>query len=177
MTVQLGRSRVRGQETTAARTPDPPFAGRFVLEIGNATLGSFMEVTGLSVTVEVEELVEGGRNGYVHRLPGRMKWPNLVLKRGITDNDALFAWIWRTSGDGFARSAEHGAPANHAMVPLDGSLSLRDATGRVVRTWAFTHAFPVRWSGPKLSAAGNELATEELEICHRGFTSSAPSGA
>ena len=40
-----------------------------------------------------EELVEGGHNGGVHRLVGRTKWPNLVLKRGITQNDALFAWL------------------------------------------------------------------------------------
>jgi phage tail-like protein len=171
MPMQLGRARHKGQRSTSPRAADPPYAGRFHLTVGGLHLGSFMEVSGLAVTVEVEDLAEGGHNGYVHHLPGRMKWPNLVLKRGITDNDELFAWLSRTSGDGFAGSAAHGAKKNHAIVPLDGSISVCDSTLTVVRTWAFTHAFPVRWTGPKLAASSNELATEELEICHRGFTS------
>ena len=171
MPVQLGRARIKGEKSTSARAADPPYAGRFQLQIGNLQLGSFMEVSGLAVTVEVEDVVEGGRNGFVHHLPGRMKWPNLVLKRGITDNDALFAWISRTSGDGFADSAARGARKDHSIVPLDGSISVCDSTLTVVRRWTFTHAFPVRWTGPKLAASSNELATEELEICHRGFTS------
>jgi len=154
--VTLGQTRLHGQRTTASRTADPPFVGRFTLEVGNRPLGAFMEVSGLSVTVEVEELVEGGQNGFVHRLPGRMKWPNLLLKRGVTDSDALFEWIGRTSGEGFAQAASHGAAANHSIVPLDGSVSLCDSELQPVRTWAFTRAFPVRWSGPKLSASANE---------------------
>ena len=169
--VRLGQSRYKGARSTASRAPDPPHAGRFTLKIGNEQLGSFMEVTGLSVSVEVEDLVEGGHNEGLHRLPGRLKWPNLVLKRGITDNDALFAWIWRTSGQGYAEARDRSAPARPAIVPLDGSISVCDSRSVTVRTWSFRQAFPVRWSGPKLAASSSELATEELEICHHGFTS------
>lgn len=166
--VRLGQSRYKGARTTASRAPDPPHAGRFTLTIGNEQLGSFMEVTGLSVTVEVEDLVEGGHNEGLHRLPGRLKWPNLVLKRGITDNDALFAWIWRTSGQGYAAARQRQAPA---IALLDGSVAVCGTGPDALRTWSFRQAFPVRWSGPKLAASANELATEELEICHHGFTS------
>jgi phage tail-like protein len=38
-----------------------------------------------------------------------------------------------------------------------------------MRTWEFTGALPVKWSGPRLAASSRELAVEELEVCHRGF--------
>lgn len=149
---------------TEARAADPAFAGRFKLEIGTRTIGTFMEVSGLSVQVNVEELVEGGQNGYVHRLPGRMTWPNLVLKRGITQTDALFEWLWQVSGDGYAAGG-------NAFQRENGSVHLCGPTGTSIRTWTFSEAFPVKWSGPKLAASATELAVEELELCHRGFSS------
>lgn len=145
-----------------ARTIDPPFVGRFVFEIEGRTIGAFTEVSGLSVQIEVEELAEGGQNAYTHRLPGRLKWPNLVLKRGLTNTDALFAWLLECSGDGFTGNGDR-------ITPRDGKVSVLDARGRPVRTWEFTGAMPVKWSGPRLAASSRELAVEELEVSHRGF--------
>ena len=48
---------------------------------------------GLAVEVEVKEYNEGGINDYVHKLPTRIKYPNLVLKRGVTYEDALLDWF------------------------------------------------------------------------------------
>jgi phage tail-like protein len=147
-----------------ARTNDPPFTGKFVFEVNGLTIGAFTEVSGLSVQIEVEEVVEGGQNQATLKLPGRMKWPNLVLKRGITDTDNLFEWVTATSGEGFA---EHNKVARR-----DGKITVLDPHSNPVRTWEFTGAMPVRWSGPRLVASSRELATEELEVCHSGFRSS-----
>src|SRR5690242_2083818 len=144
---------------------DPPFAGKFVFTVEGQTIGAFTEVSGLSVSIEVEELAEGGQNQYTHKLPGRMKWPNLVLKRGITNTDNLFQWFTKSSGDGFAG-------AGNALDRRNGAVELRDAAGTVVRRWEFVEAYPVKWTGPKLAASGRDLAVEELEVCHRGFTAS-----
>ena len=38
-----------------------------------------------------------------------------------------------------------------------------------MRSWAFTDAFPVKWTGPALNAGSNDVATETLEIAHHGF--------
>jgi phage tail-like protein len=146
-----------------ARTVDPPFVGKFKFEVGGKDIGAFTEVSGLSVQIDVEELAEGGQNHYTHRLLGRMKWPNLVLKRGITNTDALFEWLMQFSGDGLTR-------AGNMVVPETGKVSVLDAQGNPIRTWSFTGAKPVRWSGPKLAASSRELAVEELEVCHCGFT-------
>ena len=34
--------------------------------------------------------------------PGRLEWPNITFSRGLTDADALFEWVNKTSGEGFA---------------------------------------------------------------------------
>jgi phage tail-like protein len=148
-----------------AHTDDPPFVGKFVFTVDGMTIGAFTEVSGLSVQVEVEELAEGGQNAYTHRLLGRMKWPNLVLKRGVTNTDALFAWLAECSGEGLTRNG-------NKVVPRDGKVSVLDASGKTVRSWHFTGAKPVKWSGPRLAASSRELAVEELEVCHCGFRSS-----
>ena len=38
----------------------------------------------------------------MHKLPGRMTWPNITLKRGITQNDNLLDWLNKSSGEQFA---------------------------------------------------------------------------
>ena len=100
-----------------ARTTDPPFAGAFKLEVGGVTIGAFTEVTGLAVQMEIEEIAEGGNNESTIKVPGRLKWPNLVLKRGITDNNSLFEWIAKCSGEGFEKRAAQDHPADRRASP------------------------------------------------------------
>jgi len=143
---------------------DPPFVGKFQLEIGTKVIGSFTEVSGLSVQLDVEELAEGGQNGFTHKLLGRMKWPNITFKRGLTDVDELFKWIKTCSGPGLTE-------AGNKVAPLDGKISVLNAKGQPVRTWTIVGAKPVKWSGPRLAASSRDLAVEELEVCHSGFSS------
>ncbi|MEU7904691.1 phage tail protein [Actinoplanes sp. NPDC049118] len=148
-----------------AHTKDPPFVGNFVLEIDGATIGAFTEVSGLAVQLEVEELAEGGQNAYTHKLLGRMKWPNLVFKRGLTDTNALFEWLLECSGEGLSGK-------NNVVKPRDGKITVMAPDRTPVRTWTIAEAKPVKWTGPKLAASSRDLAVEELEVCHCGFRAS-----
>jgi phage tail-like protein len=151
-----------------ARTMDPPFTGRFVFSVGKEDeieIGAFTECSGLSVDIEVEELKEGGQNQFVHKLPGRMTWPNIVLKRGITNSDNLFEWLAKCSGEGFAGESNR-------LARQEGEVALLDPSGKKVRKWEFEGAFPVKWSGPTLAAGSRDAATEQLEIAHHGFRAS-----
>jgi phage tail-like protein len=143
-------------------TTDPPFVGQFKLEVEGVDIGRFTEVSGLSVQLDVEELPEGGQNAYTHRLLGRMKWPNLVFKRGLTDTDALFDWLMKCSGEGFTKEG-------NKNVPKDAKVSVLNAKGEDMRVWQISGALPVKWTGPKLAASSRELAVEELEVVHRSF--------
>ena len=145
-----------------ARTIDPPFVGKFIFKIGTLQIGAFTEVTGLGVSIDVEELMEGGQNAYTHKLLGRMRWPNIVLKRGLTDSNALFTWLQNFSGDGFSKT--------NKVTPETGSISVLTPKGEPFRTWSLVDVKPVKWTGPRLAASSRDLAIEELEVCHCGFT-------
>jgi len=140
------------------------WAGSFLVEVDGVKIGHFREISGLSVDIGVEEVEEGGQNGFVHKLPGRMTWPNLVLKKGITASNALFDWINKVSGDGFTGQRNKVTRSTMAVI-LVGA----DGTTRL-RSWNFEGAFPVKWSGPSFAVGSTDPADEELEIAHHGFT-------
>ncbi len=137
-------------------------ASTFIFEGDGQTIGQFMEVTGLQVEVTVETVEEGGQNGFVHRLPGRMTWPNITLKRGITQTDNLLTWMNKSSGEQFAASG-------NTLTRSTAAITLIGPAGQRLRAWEFFDAFPVKWSGPDFSAGSTDLATETLEIAHHGF--------
>ena len=70
--------------TTTGKRVDPLTTRKFFVEIGNIVRAEFSEVSGLNAEVEVLSYEEGGKNGFVHKLPGRVKFPNVTLKRGTT---------------------------------------------------------------------------------------------
>lgn len=134
----------------------------FLVEVDGTEIGWFSEVSGLQVDIAVEDVQEGGENGYTHKLPGRMSWPNIVLKRGVTQNDALLKWLSKSSGEGFA-------VAGNKLTRSSAAITLLAADGTRLRAWNFDGAFPVKWTGPKFAAESPSAAAEELEIAHHGF--------
>ena len=139
----------------AARDLEKLGENRFKVEIEpSLPIGEFRECTGLSVEREILEYTEGGNNDFVHKLPGRVKFPNLVLKRGITDQKKLLKWFWDTR-------------SNPKLTTV--TVTLVDPTGTGARLWAFENAYPVKWAGPNLNAGSDSAATETLEIAHGGF--------
>jgi phage tail-like protein len=145
-----------GDATPFGRDLDKLGENRFKVEIvPKVPIGEFRECTGLAVEREILEYAEGGNNDFVHKLPGRLKFPNLVLKRGITDQKELLKWFWDTR-------------SSPAMATV--TVTLVDATGKKdARVWAFENAYPVKWAGPNLNAGSDSAATETLEIAHGGF--------
>jgi phage tail-like protein len=144
----------------------PPTAAHFLLEVDGLSIGTFGRVGGLQLTVSVDEYAEGGVNGYVHRFPGRMHWPNLVFSRGLTESDNLLDWVHRTAGDGFEA-------AGAKLVASTASVTLLDVAGTRLRSYEIEGAFPVRWTGPTLDTGDASALTEELEVTHTGFRSRA----
>ena len=141
---------------------DRVHAATFLFEVDGVEIGRFTEVSGLEVEVGVDPLEEGGENSFVHKLPGRMTWPNLVLKRGITQNDSLLAWLNKSSGEGFAASG-------NSLKRSSAAITLIGPSGARLRAWNFDGAFAVKWRGPSFAASSTDMAVEELEIAHNGF--------
>jgi phage tail-like protein len=136
------------------RTPDPVGELGFKVSVDDAVIGSFSECSGLTLEYEILEYDEGGENRFTHKLRGRLKHPNLVLKRGITHEDALLKWFFESK-----ETSKRGAVV----------LEIVGADAKAVRTWAFAGALPVKWTGPTLNAGSANIATESLEIAHQGL--------
>ncbi len=135
---------------------DPLTAFRFVVECNNIAVGFFTECTGLKAEVEVFEYQEGGLNEYVHKLPGRRKWTNITLQRGITSS--LDMWDWYL--DVAAGNTEHRQNLSIILYASDGT--------RIMQ-WDVYDAFPVNWQGPSMKSDGSTVVVEKLELAHNGF--------
>ena len=119
------------------------------------TVGHFTECSGLEFRFEVMTYAEGGNNDSIHQLPGNLSYPNLVLTGGMTDQDKLQKWVWKTRVDPELKEI--------TLTWYD------NLTGTELRTWTVADAFPVSWSGPNFSAASNAIGSERLEIAHGGI--------
>lgn len=143
-------------------------ANRFLFKLDSLQVGVFKEVQGLQLTIAAESINEGGQNGFTHKVPGRIQWPNIVLRRGITESHALFDWLNRCSGEGFAG-------AGSTLARSDGSITALSSDGDWLRSWNLRGVWPVRWKGPDFSVDSGNVLEEELEITHHGFSASTPS--
>jgi phage tail-like protein len=143
---------------------DTPVSSRFLFEIDGVEIGVFTEVSGLELKVDVHSFEEGGENSFVHKLPGRISWPHIVLRRGVTDSDALFSWVNKSAGDGFSANG-------NKVTRCTGAITVINSRGDRERAWEITEVFAVRWTGPNFDASANEPLHEELEIAHHGFRS------
>ena len=113
-----------------------------VLEIPNITpntsfAGIFRSLSGLEVSFDVLEYLEGGNNESVRRLPGRMRYPNLVLEWGMVDDEMLLQVV---------RTDPRGAQLQEITLTLAAT---QGNVSSEIRKFTFTDAFPVRWTGPR----------------------------
>lgn len=140
---------------------DPYSSGNFmvviqgILEDGRSVRASFTEVSGLDVEVTPIEYRNGSEDITVRKIPGLKKFPNIVLKRGITGDLTLWQWV-KTVLDGQVQRA-------------DGSITLLNDNREAVMVWRFRRGWPCKLTGPALKAKGNEIAIETLEVCHEGL--------
>jgi phage tail-like protein len=141
-----------------------PNSSSFLFEVDGVQIGVFSQVSGLEVRIDVATYEEGGENGYVHHLPGRMTWPHITLKRGVTDSDALFSWVNQTAGSGFSTNG-------NKVTRSTGAITVIGSDGTRLRAWELQGVFAVRWTGPRFDTGSNDSLSEELELAHHGFTS------
>ena len=139
---------------------DPLVSAWFGVEFQGQVVGAFRECTGLGSENEVVEYKASGPKGeqVVKKVPGRLKWNNITLKRGITDDMGL--WKWR-------ELVEQGKMDD---ARKNGTVTMFNQKGDAVAKWDFTNAWPSKLTGPSANAANNEAAIEELEITHEGYT-------
>jgi phage tail-like protein len=133
---------------------DPYKNFRFLVEIDGIVQAGFSECTGFGSDVEVVEYREGGEPSSVRKLPGKISYPDITLKWGVTDSTELYDW--------------HKQAVNGQVQRKNGSIILMDDLGQEKMRWNFFEAWPSKWAGSDLNAKGNDVAIETLTVsCER----------
>ena len=124
----------------------------FRLEIEGASLGAFKSVSGLESETEVVEYKDGTNPNIIRKLPGRTKYSNIVLKKGITSgSDSLYDW---------RQDIETG----REFKTKAGSIVILDDTKAEVVRYNFYEGWPCKWRGVSAVGNGSVIAIEEVEL-------------
>lgn len=134
---------------------DPYKNFKFKLEIDNIVQAGFSECSGFGSNIEVIEYREGGDSSTVRKLPGKVSYPDIMLKWGITDSRELYDW--------------HRAAVNGEIQRKNGSIVLQDDVGDEKVRWNFTKAWPSKYDAPDFNAKGNDIAIDALTISCEGL--------
>ena len=136
----------------------------FVVEIEGERFAHFRSATGLKSEAEVVPMSEGGWNAAEHKLVGRTKYPNIVLKQGAAGPE-----MWRkrqryisdTTGDlrRFDGAVIQMGPGGKAVAKM----CIRD------RIWPLTH-------NPSARASGKPSESQETVSAPRSSSVSGNSG-
>ena len=126
----------------------------FTLEVQSATggfetIGTFKSVEGLDSEVEVIELSDTG-DFIARKRPGRVKYGDIVLKKGYVSGSTLYQW---------RRTLISGETAKKV-----GRVTLLDDAGRQILRYNFFEAWPSKWKGYSLDGKGNDIFVEEVEL-------------
>jgi len=138
----------------------PPWGFYYRVEFGiskNKDDVRFQSVSGLSVEYDMEEYREGGENRFVHKLPVRTKYSDMVLKRGMLTGSDLIQWFLKAFRD-------------REFEPTDVNVILMNERGEPLHTWKVAHAIPKKWVVSDLNANENAVVIETLELSYRYFT-------
>ncbi len=137
---------------------DRPYGNyNYLVDLGTGNtegpVAGFSEIVLPESSIDVIEYRTGNeKESGVHKIPGRVHYSNLILKRGVIGALDLYQW-W---------NQVHNGDMNGFRTVLI-QLQNEDRTATVL-TWKLSRAWPVRYSFSNLEAKGKELLLEFLEL-------------
>ena len=124
----------------------------------------FQEVSGLNVTMETEPLKEGGENRFVHQLPGRTSYSDLVLKRGVFLGSGLLDWF-------------KDAMQDFEFKPVNVMISLLNDDHLPLYNWYVINAIPKKLDISGFNAERSELVIQTMTLGYQYFKYYDPASA
>lgn len=130
--------------------PAPEF--RFYVIANQLLEGAFAECSGMSARREIVTVNEGGVNHYSHKLPGRVSYGEITLRKGVMFS--IEFWYWFTKG------------MEDGMVKRDDLTILHHSSyfNLPARWYHIKKAYPVSWEGPSLRTDSNQIAIESITL-------------
>lgn len=139
----------------------PPVGFHFKVEVSGLSSNGddvrFTEVGGLSMEIGTEEVPEGGENRFAQKYPTRVKYPELVLKRGLLTSSEILGWI-------------EDCVENLEIEPKDVFVKLLNEEHEPLMTWHIVKAYPTKWSVSDLNSTNNAVVVETLQLAYQSFS-------
>lgn len=143
-----------------ANLENPLVAFKFGLEIEGKLAGYFTTVSGIgseSQVIEHKITDAGTGETIIQKIPGRLTWNDITLKRGVTSS--IDVWDWRQEVvDGKVDDAR----TNCSIIAYNQG---NEEIGR----WNLESAWPSKVTGPEMDAGGTDYMVEEITIVHEGL--------
>ena len=137
-----------------SRDTDPLIGFSFSLEVQGTLTGYFTEIGGLGSETEIVEhkVVDPQGRDLIQKIPGRLKFTDVTLKRGVTALKDI--WDWR-------KMVEDG---NIVGARKNATITMYDQSLNAVARWNLTNAWPTKVSGPSIQSDSNAFGVEEVSI-------------
>ena len=136
---------------------DPQGNFNFIVEADGVEMGRFQEISGLTADIETVEF-QSGTDRVPRKLPGKPKYANITLKRGLIPRSFSELWQW-------CENVLKGRPDRRS-----GSVILLADDGTERLRFNFYFAFPVKWTGFSMNSTSTGAQTiEELELATEFF--------
>jgi len=141
----------------------PPLGHRFLVTIfclkgwPSPVDFRFQKVSGIGSTISTRTFNEGGQNLYVHRLPERVEYENLVLERGLVIIGSPLVYRFNQAMEQFS--------FNPCLVLV----TLHELQGIPITGWLFRNAYPVKWEISEFNADENAVVIESMELAYQNM--------
>jgi phage tail-like protein len=137
------------------KRPNVNPAFRFLVEIDGINEAVFTECSLPAVEWDVLAIKEGGKNEFVHQLPGRRKAANVTLKSGL-GTKGLLKWYKSCMSESW----------NRRKV----TVRWLDLTHKEIMNWQLQGAFPTKWAAPSFKTDDTSIALETLVLACEEIT-------
>ena len=124
----------------------------------------FQEVSGLTVSMEMEAVKEGGENRFVHQLPVRSTYNELVLKRGKFLGSGILHWCKNVI-------------ENFEFAPTNIMISLLNDDHLPLYNWYVINAIPKKLEISGFNAQSSEVVIETMTLSYQYFKYYDPASA
>jgi phage tail-like protein len=115
----------------------------------------FKSCDGLDSETDVQDVAEGGRNGFTRKLVGQTKFGPINLSQGFcVAHSPLYKYR-----ELFLQGKK---PRFNFTIKQKGP----NDSGAI---WEVRYAWISKWSGPKFEASKNEISIEQIVIVHEGL--------
>ncbi len=140
-------------------SPETHLGFRYQVMSAKVPISIFNEVVLPTLTMETEDVKEGGQNKYTHKLPGRINAGTVKLKQGIVHVDLMMKWYVDVM-----TKQKYGKQQEMLIIVQYSALFIP------LRIWQFENAYPIKWTGPQLQSGQSAAIVEEFEFAHSGVT-------